>query len=240
MVFGPWGAAIGGVLGGLFGGKKAKAPELAPPIDLNAEAKKSLSGNLSNQDDIETLLSRANSFNQEQNISLMEKAMPGYGALSKQLTGTATDLLSDPYNLPKDVEQNLVRLAGERGISAGTKGEFNDFSLLRDFGINSLQYGQSRINQAQGITGLLASIAPKVNPLSPMAFYVTPQQTAQVAAGNQANQQAANNANAAAQNYNNANTWDSIVSAAGSIGSGIGKNSGNILNEAYTNSANDD
>jgi len=240
MAFGPWGAAIGGVLGGLFGGKKAKAPEMAPPIDLNAEAKKSIAGNLSNESDIEALLSRANSFNQEQNISLMEQAMPGYGKLSGQLTDTAGDLLTNPYELPKDVEQNLVRLAGERGISAGTKGEFNDFSLLRDFGINSLQYGQSRINQAQGITGLLASIAPKVNPLSPMAFYVTPQQTAQVAENNRSAQQASNNAQAAAGNYNNANTWDSIVGAAGALGGAMGKNTGNVLSEAYSNSANDD
>src|SRR6478735_3262435 len=91
MALGPWGAAVGGILGGLFGGKKAKAPQVAPPIDLNAEAKKSIAGNLGNQDDIEQLLARANSFNQDQNISLMEKAMPGYGALSKQLTSTAGD-----------------------------------------------------------------------------------------------------------------------------------------------------
>lgn len=239
-VFGPWGAAIGGVLGGLFGGKKAKAPQMAPPIDLNEEAKKSIAGNISNQDDIETLISRANAFNQDQNISLMEKAMPGYGALSKQLTSTAGDLLKDPYSLPKDVQDNLVRLAGERGISAGTKGEFNDFSLLRDFGINSLDFGQKRIAQAGNITSMLASLAPKVNPLSPMSFYVTPQQQAMVAAGNQSNQQASNNAQAAAQNFNNANSWDNILSGVGAIGGMLGRPGANKADEAWTNSANDD
>jgi len=204
-------------VGGQLLKPKAKAAQLAAPIDLNAEAKKSIAGNIANEGDIESLISRANTFNQDQNIALMEKAMPGYGELSKSLTKTAQDQLADPYGVPKDVEANIARLAAERGISAGTKGEFNDFSLLRDFGVNSLQYGQSRIQSAQGITGLLASIAPKVNPLSPMSFYVTPAQQAQVAAGNQSNQQASNNATAAANNFNNGQTWDSIIKSAGSL-----------------------
>lgn len=196
---------------------KQKSAAVAPPIDLNAEAKKSITGNIENQDDIEALLSRANTFNQDQNIDLMEQAMPGYGALSKSLTETAQRQLDDPYGLPKDVEQNIQRLAAERGIRAGTSGEINDFSLLRDFGINSLQYGQQNINSAKGITGLLASIAPKVNPLSPMSFYVTPTQTADVAAGNRSAQQAGNNAATAAANQNNADMWGGLVKTAGNL-----------------------
>ncbi len=217
--FGPWGAVIGGIAGAFLGGKKAKAPDLAPPVDLNEEAKRAISGNLSNESSIESLLSRANAFNQEQASSLTEKAMPGYGELAKKFTSTANELLNDPYSTPKDVEQNIARLAAERGISAGTKGEFNDFSLLRDFGINSLQYGNARIGQAQSITQMLGALAPKVNPLSPMSMWVTPGQSADVAAGNRSAQQASNNANAAADNFNDANSWDSITKAAGFLGS---------------------
>lgn len=219
-----WGAIIGATIGvgGSLLAPKSKAGAAAPPIDLVAEQERALAGNIANQGDIEQLIRRANTFTQGQANDLMEQAMPGYGELAKQFTGTAKDLLADPYALPQDVESNLARLAAERGISAGTKGEFNDFSLLRDFGINSLQYGQSRINQAQSITQLLGSLAPRVNPLSPMSFYVTPQQSAQVAAGNQSNQQAANNAAAAANNYNNANTWGAITQGIGQIaGAGI-------------------
>lgn len=231
-----WAAVAGAAVsvGGQLLKPKAKAGQMAAPIDLNEEARKSIAGNIANQGDIESLLSRSNTFNADQNIELMERAMPGYGALAKRFTGQANELLTDPYSLPKDVETNLARLAAERGISAGTKGEFNDFSLLRDFGINSLNYGQSRINQAQGITQMLASLAPKVNPLSPMNFYVTPAQQAQVAAGNQANQQASNNATAAANNYNQAGTWDAILQGAGTIvGAGVNymnqpRNTGNI------------
>lgn len=228
-----WGAVAGAAvsIGAQLLKPKPKAGALADPIDLNAEAKRSITGNISNQDDIEQLLSRANTFSADQNIALMEKAMPGYGALAKKFTGQADELLTDPYSLPKDVETNLARLAAERGISAGTKGEFNDFSLMRDFGINSLNYGASRINQAQGITQMLASLAPKVNPLSPMNFYVTPAQQAQVAAGNQANQQASNNATAAANNYNQGQTWDTIAS-------GVGTMAGAYFNNRANNTGN--
>lgn len=221
-------SAAGSIGGALLG--KGKAPQAAPPVNLGEEQKKAITNNISNQDDIESLIARANTFNQDQNISLMEKAMPGYGALSKKFTKQADELLTDPYSLPKDVEQNIARLAAERGISAGTKGEFNDFSLLRDFGINSLQYGASRIGQAQSITGMLASLAPKVNPLSPMSFYVTPQMSADVAAGNRGNQQAANNAAAAAGNYNRANTWGAIAQGIGTVaGAWAGSQGGNVV-----------
>ncbi len=222
------GSVVVSSVGGAILGKQ-KAPKAAAPVDLNAQAQQAISGNISNEGNIESLVSRANSFSQDQNIALMEKAMPGYGALSKSLTATAQSELQDPYSLPKDVQDNISRLAAERGISAGTKGEFNDFSLLRDFGINSLQYGQQRINQAQGITGLLASIAPKVNPLSPMSFYVTPGQEAQVAAGNQGAQQANLNAQAGASNYNNANLWSSIVRGVGTIAGASAGKTGNVV-----------
>ncbi len=210
------GATVVGSIGGALASKQ-KAPKAAAPIDLQAEQSKAVAGNTANEGGIEALLSRANSFNQDQNISLLEKAMPGYSALSKGLTNTAQSELADPYSLPKDVQDNIARLAAERGISAGTKGEFNDFSLLRDFGVNSLQYGQSRINQAEGITGLLASIAPKVNPMSPMSFYVTPGQTADIAAGNTSRQQANLNAGAAADNYNSTSLWGAVTKGVGTL-----------------------
>lgn len=223
--------SAGGSIGGALLGK-SKAPAAAPPINLGEEQKKAIANNISNAGDIESLIARANTFNQDQNISLMEKAMPGYGELSKKFTRQADELLTDPYSLPKDVEQNIARLAAERGISAGTRGQFNDFSLLRDFGINSLQYGQGRIGQAQSITGMLASLAPKVNPLSPMSFYVTPQMSADVAAGNRSNQQAANNAAAAAGNFNRANTWGAIAQGIGTVAgawAGSQKDGGNVV-----------
>lgn len=220
---GPWGTAIGAILGGFLGsGKKPAKSAPFTPINLQDEQANALKGNLANENDIETLLSKSNAFNQDQAISLLEKAMPGYGKLSSKLTDTASGLLDHPYDLPKDVQANLSRIAAEKGISRGTSGQFNDFSLLRDLGVNSLDYGASRINQAQGITGLLSSIAPKVNPMSPISFYVSPAQQAQNAQfnaqGRQDTAQAGNNAAAAAANANQQATWQNLGSILQSVG----------------------
>ncbi len=226
-----WGAIAGAavsVVGGAISANQNKksAPATAgyTPVDLQQQQQDALQGNIGSQDSIEQLLTRSNNFQQSQASSLAEKAMPGYTNLSKGLTNTATSLLDNPYDVPKDVQDNLARIAAERGISAGTRGQFNDFSLLRDLGVNSLQYGQSRINQAGQLASLVSSIAPKVNPMSPLAFYVTPQQNAaNTTTNNQTQQeisQGRNNANAAATNSNNA-TWAQLINGATGLASGI-------------------
>lgn len=213
--FGLPGTALGAILGGFFGGKKKAAPVVPlEDIDLAKEQQKALEGNLAAETDIEKLLAKGNAFNQDQAISLLEKAMPGYGKLSSKLTDTADQLLTNPYDVPKDVQANLQRIAAERGVSRGTRGQFNEFSLLRDLGVNALDYGQSRINQAQGITSLLGSLAPKVNPMSPLSFYTTPGQQAQYTQINNQNRQeiAQAGANEATNvsNFNNQNAWNAL------------------------------
>lgn len=216
-----WGAIAGAAIsvGGaiLSKPKAAKAAEYTP-VDLQAEQKKAIQGNLDNEGDIEALLARSNQFQQSQATDLMEQAIPGWSSLQKQLTSTSADLLTNPYDLPEDVQANLTRQAAERGISTGRVGQAGQFSLLRDLGVNSLQYGQSRIAQGQSLASTLANLAPKVNPMSPLSFYVTPAMSAQNQTTNnmqqQAIQQGANNANAAASNAYNQNLWDSIAQAA--------------------------
>ena len=206
--------------------KKAAALSAANrvgPVDLQEEQTKAIEGNLANQAKIESLVSSTNAFNQSQATSMMEQAIPGFTALQSKLMATTNDLLTNPYDLPKDVQTNLERLAAERGVSAGTRGTFNEFSLLRDLGVNSLQYGQSRINQAGGLAGIISSIAPKANVMSPLSFYNTPAQYAAnqqlTNANNQATTQGAINANLAATNYQNAGIANAITGLAGVAGS---------------------
>lgn len=206
--------------------KKAAAASAAnkvAPVDLQEEQTKALDGNLANQEKINTLVSSTNSFNQSQATSMMESAIPGFSALQSKLMATTNDLLTNPYELPKDVQNNLERLAAERGVSAGTRGTFNEFSLLRDFGVNSLQYGESRINQAGSLAGIISSIAPKANVMSPLSFYNTPAQYVQNQQMNNANDQAvkqgAINAELAAANYQNAGIANAVTGLAGVAGS---------------------
>jgi hypothetical protein len=209
-------AAVTVVGGAVTANNKPKAPQVAgyTPVDLQQQQKDALEGNLASQSSIEKLLAQSNTFQQGQAVSLANQAMPGYSDLAKTLTSRAQGLAEHPYDVPKEVQDNLARIAAERGISAGTRGQFNDFSLLRDFGVNSLQYGASNLSQASQITNLLSSIAPKVNPMSPLSFYVTPEQNAANTTQNNQTQQgiaqSANNANAAAQNANTA-TWNNLI-----------------------------
>ncbi len=259
-VFGPWGAAIGGVaglVGGLLNKQKAPSAVTLPPwqdipgyqtTDLTKESDRALASNRAQEGDIEALLARANTFNQGQASGLMEQAVPGWGKLSQKFLQTADSLVTNPYDIPADVQANLVRQAAERGITNGGRGQFSQFSLLRDLGVNSLQYGQSRISQAQGLLQTIGSLSPRVSPLSPMAFYTTPGQAADVAArnaaginavnsfnaqgrqgvlnSNQAINQGAVNAATAADNWNTNNRWNQISSFVSLIPTMIPKGAG--------------
>lgn len=225
--FGPWGTAVGagvGLISSLLNKQKAPKAVAAAPytkVDLAKEQRNAIASNLAEEGDIETLLARSNAFNQSQASSLMEQAVPGWSKLSQKFLQTADQLVTNPYDVPKDVENNLARIAAERGISSGARGQFSQFSLLRDLGVNALQYGQSRLSQGQNILQMIGSLSPKVSPLSPLSFYVTPQQSASIAASNSAGeagismanqgvQQGAANAATAAGNWNRNNIWQSV------------------------------
>ena len=93
--------------------KKAAAASAANrvgPVDLQEEQTKALDGNLANQKKINTLVSSTNAFDQSQATSMMEQAIPGFTALQGKLMATANDLLTNPYDLPKDVQTNMERL----------------------------------------------------------------------------------------------------------------------------------
>lgn len=202
---------------------KPKAPAAAQytPVNLVDEQKKAVEGNIGQENNIEALLTQANKFAQGQATDLMNQAVPGYSAYAAKLLKSGSDKLSNPYALPQDVMDNLNRISAERGISRGTAGQANQYSALKDLGVNMLDYGNNNFNQAIQALSAVTGTAPRISPMSPMSFYVTPAQSAQAAQGNNQNQQAiqqgANNANAAASNFGNQNLWDSISKGAGSI-----------------------
>jgi hypothetical protein len=227
-----WAAvAIGGssIIGGVLASNK-KAPQVAPavPVDLQAEQSKAIKGNLANQDQIEQLLSRSDAYSQGQASKLMEQALPGYSKLSQTLLGRYQQQAQDPYSVPKDVQDNLTRIAAERGINRGTAGQTNQYSLLRDLGVNELQYGQSNLQGALAGLTSLTGMAPRVSPASPLSFYVTPGMAAQTAQSNNMNQQnvaqGAYNAQAAAGNANSQSMWDGILKGVGAFVGGGGLN----------------
>lgn len=202
--------------------KKAGKGGQAAPLDIGAVSRDALRANNANAPEAEALSRRTNSFNQAESLRMLELAIPGYGELSKKLTGIAGESLSNPYDLPADFRANLERQAAERGINTGVRGQAGDFSLLRDFGINSLDFGQKQIGQAQSIMTMLAGLG-KVNPLSPLSFYATGDMAMGAASGNQALQQSALNAQSAGAAQAQS-SWAQTIGALGGVAGGYMNN----------------
>lgn len=204
------GTAISGAVSANAAKKAGRAGQAAP-LDAGQVATDALRANNALAPEAEALSRRTNSFNQAESLRMLEQTIPGYGELSKKLTGIAGHSLSNPYDLPAEFSANLERQAAERGISTGVRGQAGDFSLLRDFGINSLDYGQKQIGQAQSIMTMLAGLG-KVNPLSPLSFYVQGDSAMAAASGNQALQQSSLNARAAGD-AQAMSTWGQTIGA---------------------------
>lgn len=226
-----WGAiasAAISVVGGMVAknnGPKAAGAVPYDPVNPQASARAAILGNMNNEGDIEQLLARANNFQQGQANDLMEKAVPGYGRLSQTLMARAQSQADNPYAVPKDVQDNLTRLAAEKGISRGTRGQTNQYSLLRDLGVNELQFGQDNLKNSLGALTTLTGMAPRVSPASPASLWLTPAQELAATTDNntkaQVIGQGAANAGAAASNASNQAMWDAIMKGAGTAVSGI-------------------
>ena len=156
--------AVAGGLAGLFGSKKRpsfRAPEFIDVqtvdvqkdtgINLGDVSKANIQANLQNLPLAQQLVAQSDAFEQDRLLGLTEKAMPGFRRYQELLTRAGQERLEDPYALPSDQEEYLRRKAAEQGITRGTAGQFNEFDLMRDFGISSMQYGSQRLAEAQGI-----------------------------------------------------------------------------------------
>jgi len=114
---------------------------------------------------------------QSQALSNLERAVPGISRLRDRLVRMANQDLTEASSgkLPKEVEDNLSRLAAERGLSVGGRGSFQDFSLLRDFGLSTLDYQQAKRVSALQTISQVTGMMPVINPTSPLYFMANPQ-----------------------------------------------------------------
>ena len=201
--------------------KAAAGAAYQAPIDWQDEQRKAVEGNLATLPQSEKLSAATNTFNQSESNRLMEQALPGWSKLQASMTSTAQNLMTNPYELDQDTQNYLQKKAAEMGVSSGARGGFEKFNLLKDFGVTSMQYGTQRINQAQSLFSTLASTAPRVNPMSPISMFVTPQQiasaTQQQNISNQQVAQSANNLQTQATMNQNQAIWGSVGSVAGSV-----------------------
>ena len=221
-----WGAVAGAAItavGGMVSANQKKTGNAVyqEKLDWQAEQQKAIEGNLATLPQSEKLSAATNTFNQSESNRLMEAALPGWSKLQSSMTSTAQNLMTNPYELDQDTQDYLQKKAAEMGVSSGARGGFEKFNLLKDFGVTSMQYGTQRINQAQSLFSTLASTAPRVNPMSPISMFVTPQQiasaTQQENISNQQVAQSANNLQTQATMNQNQAIWGSVGSVAGSV-----------------------
>lgn len=231
------GGAIGALANMFFNKKKAPNTVQYTPVDLQAEQQKSIGGNISALPDLDTLLSQSNTFQQKQANSLMESALPGYSSFSQNLLGTASNLAKNPYEIPQSAVDQLMQYANENNLAGGTgaSSAFSHSNALRSLGVNELQYGQNNIQTAMQALSVLTGTAPRVSPMSPLSFMVTPQQQAQ-------NQQYTNtlqqqiaqggaNAQTAAKNWNTQNLWDNFMAFQQYLGASADSGYNNFMND---------
>lgn len=210
-----------------FTARNQKAPEKAADVDVGAESRRAAEANLNNMPYIQALLARGNRFNQEQNLQMLNQAVPGYNDWAAQQTANA-----EAYGqgrLSKEQSANLTRLAAERGINTGTRGQMGQYSLLRDFGIDQYKSGQESRNIMAAIAGMA-----KVNPMSPLSFMVTPEQAIGVAESNRSAYQSWLNAEQASKNVRKNAFWAGLAAGDATFqqASGYGSGSGNSMGGA--------
>lgn len=206
-------------LAGFMTAKNQSAPPQAAPVSVSQAQADALQANSENATEAEYLARRTNRFNQKEQLSLLEQAMPGFTAWMARQTEAA-----DAYSQGKISDEqasNLTRLAAERGISVGARGQANDFSLLRDFGINQYQAQ----GQSMGMMSMLANLT-KVSPMSPLSMYVTPGQAIGVAESNRSAKQAWLNADTAARNVRKNAFWSGLAAGDATFQQSMGMGGG--------------
>lgn len=213
--------AISAIGGAILGRKKAPQMAAAPQVNIGEAQADAINANSQNFGAAAALSSRANNFAQGEAERMLERSIPGFSALRKQLLDSVdADLKSK--GLDPDVQAQMQRFAAEKGITRGTRGGFNQFSLVKDFGFNLTDWNNAKRARALNTLSTVFGMAPRVNPTSPMAMFVDTNTAINTKRDNAMAaynvQQAGFNAQADASNYNRslwAAAFQSTANAAG-------------------------
>lgn len=138
---GGYGALAGLAGSGLdfIGGLLQEKPNIPAyqPIDASAEAGKAIAGNRANLPADEALASGVNTFNQDQLLAQIRKAIPGYDAIASKTSSNISDFLAG--KIPQDVQDLVNRSSAARAVSGGYGGsQLANNLTARDLGTTSL------------------------------------------------------------------------------------------------------
>jgi hypothetical protein len=167
-------SAAGSLLGGLFGGKKPKVPELKP-IDFAGEQRQAIQQNIASLESATDLATKTTAAEQSQLEAQLRRAIPGYDQLIQQAGKTIGSRLRGEVD--QDVQSQLQRAVAGRAVGGG----FKDASgirtnlLARDFGLTAMQIQNQGLAQAQSFIQQQRTMG-MAQPFSISSMFITPAQ----------------------------------------------------------------
>lgn len=167
-------SAVGTLLGGLFGPKKVKVPELKP-IDFEGEQKKAIGQNIAALQPATELAQKTTSAEQSILESQLRRAIPGYDQLIAQAGQNIGASLRGEVSM--DVQSQLQRSAAGRALGGGFGGGTGMGRNLsaRDFGLTSMQIQNQGLAQAQNFIQQQRTMG-MAQPFSVSSMFITPNQ----------------------------------------------------------------
>ena len=171
------GAAIssaGSLLGGLFGGKKPKVPELKP-IDFAAEQRQAIQQNIAALQPATELAQKTTAAEQSQLETQLRRAIPGYDQLVSQAgQNIAASLRGE---ISPEVSAQVQRSTAGRALSGGfgAGSGFGRALTARDLGLTGMQIQNQGFAQAQNFIQQQRAFG-MVQPFSVSSMFVTPAQ----------------------------------------------------------------
>ena len=167
-------SAVGSLLGGLFGGKKPKVPELKP-IDFAGEQRQAIQQNIASLEPATELATKTTAAEQGILEAQLRRAIPGYDQLIAQAGKNIGSALRGEVS--QDVASQLQRSSAGRALSGGYgagSGVGRNLAA-RDFGLTSMQIQNQGLAQAQNFIQQQRAMG-MVQPFSISIMFITPAQ----------------------------------------------------------------
>jgi hypothetical protein len=166
-------SAAGSLLGGLFGGRKPKIPELKP-IDFAKEQQAAIRQNIAAIEPATELAQRTTQAEQTQLESQLRRAIPGYDQLVQQASKNIGAALAG--EISPEVSAQVQRSAAGRALMGGYAGTGAGRALTaRDLGLTSMQLQNQGLAQAQNFIQQQRTFG-MVQPFSVSSMFITPAQ----------------------------------------------------------------
>jgi hypothetical protein len=167
-------SAAGSLLGGLFGGKKPKVPELKP-INFEQEQTNAIRQNIAALEPATKLAEKTTSAEQSLLETQLRRAIPGYDQIVQQAGQNIGAALRG--ELSPEVSAQVQRSTAGRALSGGfgAGSGFGRSLTARDLGLTSMQIQNQGLAQAQNFIQQQRTFG-MAQPFSVSSMFITPSQ----------------------------------------------------------------